>query len=111
VAYPHGTERAFSSSSGTGTSGRWTEQQVLKDMPCDVLNFSLLNVISRIALYRASVSAICDGTCRSVCLSVGLSVHKVYCGKTAEWIWMPFGLVSGVDRGMEVVIVEGKGQF
>jgi len=31
-----------------------------------------------------------------VCRSVGRSVRKVYCGKTAEWIRMPFGMVSGV---------------
>jgi len=24
----------------------------------------------------------------------------VYCGKTAEWIWMPFGVMSGVGQGM-----------
>jgi len=24
----------------------------------------------------------------------------VYCGKTADWILMPFGVVSGVSRGM-----------
>jgi len=33
----------------------------------------------------------------------------------AEWIWMPFKVVSGVGRGMGVldgvVIVEGEGQF
>jgi len=27
----------------------------------------------------------------------------VYCGKTAEWVWMPFGMVSGVGRGMGVL--------
>jgi len=52
--------------------------------------------------------------CLSVCWSVGLSVCKVYCGKTAEWIWMLFEMVSGVSQGMVVldgvVIVEGKGQ-
>jgi len=41
------------------------------------------------------------------------SVWKVYCGKTAEWIQMPFRVVSGVGRGMGVldgvVIVEQKG--
>ena len=46
-------------------------------------------------------------------LSVGLSVRKVYCGKTAEWIRMPFRVVSGVGRWMgvleEMVIVEGEG--
>jgi len=39
----------------------------------------------------------------------------MYCGKTAEWIWMPFELLSGVIRWMgvldRVVIVEGEGQF
>jgi len=46
-------------------------------------------------------------------LSVCRSVRKVYCGKTADWIRMPFGVMSGVGRGMGaldgVVIVEGKG--
>jgi len=46
---------------------------------------------------------------------VCLSVQKVYCGKTADWILMPFGLLSGVSRGMGVldgvVIAEGEGQF
>jgi len=46
----------------------------------------------------------------SVGLSVGVSVRKVSCGKTAEWIRMPFEMVSGVGRGMGVfdgvVIVE-----
>jgi len=35
--------------------------------------------------------------------SVRLSFRKVYCGKTADWIRMPFGLVSGVGRGMGVL--------
>jgi len=36
-----------------------------------------------------------------VCLSVCLSAK--YCGKTAEWIRMPSGMVSGVGRGMGVL--------
>jgi len=48
----------------------------------------------------------------SVGLSVGLSVRKVYYGKTTEWIRMPFGVVSKVGRGMGlldgVVIVIGE---
>ena len=51
-------------------------------------------------------------------LSVGLSVRKVYCGETADWNWiqMPFGMVSGIGGGMDVlldgvVILEGDGQF
>jgi len=38
-----------------------------------------------------------------VCVLVGRSVRKVYSGKTAEWIWMPFGVVSGVGQGMGVL--------
>ena len=29
--------------------------------------------------------------CRSVGLSVSRSVWRVNCGKTADWMWMPFG--------------------
>ena len=37
------------------------------------------------------------------CLSVGLSVRKVYCGKTANWIRMSLEMVSEVGRGMGVL--------
>jgi len=37
----------------------------------------------------------------SVC--AGLLVRKVYCGKTVDWIWIPFGVVSGIGRGMGVL--------
>jgi len=51
--------------------------------------------------------------CVPVCLSVCLSVRRVYCGKTAERIRTPFEVVSGVGRGMGVldgvVIVKGEG--
>jgi len=59
------------------------------------LHCSVWTLVSRAALpagYQASVSGLCDGTitwtmCRSVRLSAGLYyVHKVYCGKTAQWI-------------------------
>jgi len=46
-------------------------------------------------------------TCRIDYLSVGRSVRKVYCGKTADWIRMPFGMVSGVGRGTGVL--DGRG--
>jgi len=45
--------------------------------------------------------------CRLDHLSVGQSVRKVYCGKTADWIRMPFGVVSGVGRGMGVLDGDG----
>jgi len=56
-------------------------------------------------------------TCRlshmSVCLSVCLSARKVYCGKTADWIRVPLGVVSGVVRVMgeldEVHVTQKEG--
>ena len=52
---------------------------------------------------------------RSLCLSVGLFAWKVYCGKTADGIWMLFGILSGVGRGMGVLDRggdrHGEGQF
>jgi len=51
--------------------------------------------------------SVCQSVCQSVCLSVCL-----YYGKTSERIQMPFGMVSGVGRGVGVldgvVIVEGE---
>ena len=40
---------------------------------------------------------------RSISLSVCVFVRKVYCGTMANWIWMPFGVVSGVSGGMVVL--------
>ena len=37
-----------------------------------------------------------------MCLSLCL-----YCDKTADWIWMPFGVVSGIGRGIGVL--DGSG--
>ena len=39
----------------------------------------------------------------SVSPSVFLLVHKVYCGKTADWIRMSFGEVSGVNPGIHLL--------
>jgi len=49
----------------------------------------------------------------SVCQSVCPLVQRVYCGKMADWVWMPFGVMSGISRGMGVLdgveIVEEEG--
>jgi len=49
-----------------------------------------------------------------ICQSVCQSVQKVYCGNMADWIWMPFGVVSGVGRGMSVLdeghVPQGEGE-
>jgi len=39
----------------------------------------------------------------SICQLVCLLVHIVYCGKTADWIWMPCGMVNGFGRGIGVL--------
>ena len=78
---------------------------------------SVTHIISRVAsCCLASVTGSCYGTfastvCRSFCRSVCLSVRKVYCGKMADWIQMPFGVVSGVSRGMGVLDAGGYRQM
>jgi len=47
----------------------------------------------------------------SVCRSVCLSVRKVYRGKTADWIRIPFGVVSGVGLGIGVLDFGGDRQW
>jgi len=52
----------------------------------------------------------------SVGLSVSGSVCPVYCGKTADWIWMPFGVVGRYGSKEEASrqgwrSPHGKGQF
>jgi len=74
-------------------------------------------IISRVALYQASVSDLCDRHVgRFFRLSVGLSARKVYCGRTADWIRMPFGMVSGVSGWRGVLdgggdLQKGRGIF
>jgi len=53
--------------------------------------------LQRVALYRAE--RLCDGTFVSpICPSAHVSS-----GKTADWIWMPFGVVSGFGLTMGVL--------
>jgi len=62
-------------------------------------------IISRVASqfiehYGADLSSIPSVGLSVCCVSllVGRSIRRVYCGKTADCIWMPFGVVSGVGR-------------
>ena len=88
----------------------------------DILPMNLINFNTNILLCHSLFiqrehkrSWSCRLTHLSVCLSFCLSVWKVYCGKTTDWIWMPFGMMSGVGQWMGildgVVIVKGKGQI
>jgi len=64
-------------------------------------SFSSVNSLGTGFLPRPSVVCVC------------LSVRKVYCGKMADWIRIPFGVVSGVGRGIGVLdgvqVPQGKG--
>jgi len=72
-------------------------------------NDSTINIIvllARRCLSLAIVSA--NGVDLSPIPSVGrsvcLCVRKVYyCGKTADWIRMPFGMVCGIGQGMGIL--------
>jgi len=67
--------------------------------------FSCNHNYYHIAVYVVSISAYVSDLLPSPSLGlcVGLSVWKVYCGKMAHWIQMPFVMVSGVGRGMGVL--------
>jgi len=71
------------------------------------------HIISRVAIQSIERNPVFEQTCCLSHLSVGLSIQWVNGGKTADWIWMLFGVVSGVGRGMGVLdgveIVEGEG--
>jgi len=73
---------------------------------------SVVSALLSINIARVSSHELDWSYIPSVGLLVSLSVQKVYCGKMADWIRMPFGVVSGVGRGMGVldgvVIVKGE---
>jgi len=50
-----------------------------------------------------NVSRSCHLSHPSVGLPVCLSVWRVYYGKMADWIWMPFRVVSGVGQVTDVL--------
>ena len=80
---------------------------------CIIISTSLSINTASVSAHGIELSSI-PSVDRSV--SVGLSVQKVYCGKTAHWIRMLSGMVSGVGRGMGVLDGGGdrrrrKGRF
>jgi len=81
-------------------------------------------MISRVAIINTAQAGIGTGRLSylyrsvrlSVCRYVCLSVCPVYCGKTADWIWMPFGIVGQLGPWMRQVylalaIAPSKGAF
>ena len=71
--------------------------------------------ISAHGIELSSIPSDGQSVCLSVCVCVGLVVQKEYCGKTADWIRMPFGMVSGVSQEISVFRWgghhKGNGQF
>jgi len=72
-----------------------------------VLQVVVVTDISRVAIQSIDTDLLpIPSVCLSVCRSVGRSVWRVYCGvcgKMADWIWVPFGVVTGVGRGMGIL--------
>ena len=71
----------------------------------DACLFMLSCVFSRVAIQSIERKRVFLQTCCRCVehLLVCLSVRRVYCGKTVDWTWMPFGVVSRVGRGMDVL--------
>jgi len=75
-----------------------------------------ITLLVRSTTYKRACNNPDAGTELSPSPSVGLSPRSVYCDKTADWIWMSFGVVSGVGRGMDVLdggedLRRGMGSF
>ena len=68
-----------------------------------ILCIRIIGVHASRLLFSVSLSISSLQTCCLAYLSVCLSVRKVYCGKIAERIGMPFGIVSGVGWGVDVL--------
>jgi len=71
--------------------------------------------ISCVAIQSTERTQVLEQSSRLTHLLVCQSVWWVNCGKTSDWIWMPFGVVSGVGQGMGVLdgveIIKITGQF
>jgi len=65
---------------------------------CGMLSVLLAH---RCLYVSAHVTYLSPSPCVGLC--VCRSVWKVYCDKMAEWTRMPFGMVSGVGRGIGVI--------
>jgi len=57
-----------------------------------------INIVS-VSAHGIELSSVHLSVGLCVGLSVGRCVREVYCGKMADWSWMPFGMASGVGRG------------
>jgi len=86
--------------------------QITLGRTCSIISGSLSGEITLCTGF-SSTPSVGRSVGRSVC--VYLSVRKVlYCGKRAEWIQVPFWVVSGVDHGMGILegvhVPQGEGR-
>jgi len=87
----------------------WREWVNLRLTP-SVITVSQLKYLLATSLYNSESKWVFLQVCRLSHLSISLSclcVRKVYCGKTTNWIRMPFGVVSRVSQGRGVL--DGSG--
>ena len=123
IAVPCGIASIVNEPLGSFSRPDWTNKPTvvqLKQLPfyflkAHVTNEQILIIFSAslrsLSINIASVSA--HGIKLSSIPSVGRSVQKTYCGTTADWIWMPFRMVSGVGWGLGVLdgihVPQGEG--
>ena len=89
---------------GQGAKPHEAESSLALEAPAEEPNFTLTDVrfvfsmsLSITIASRALMLRICRVDDLCVC------VRKVYCGKMADWIRMPFRVMSGVRLGMGVL--------
>jgi len=78
-----------------------------------IVFFVIISASLSISIVSISANGVDLSSIPSVGQSLCRSIRKVYCGKMADWIQMPFGMVSGGGQGMGVldgvVIIKGEG--
>ena len=94
------------------------------DSKCSIANYAIeindlsiyLLLLGRVALVRGVAGYSHQTFPWTTCRSVGRSVHAVHCGKTADWIRMPFSIICRTGPGMRQVVgfgdrYTGRGTF
>jgi len=75
-----------------------TVHGTLSNILCHVLSVSYCIISASLAIKAEQSAYLIVHVVSPICLSA-----HVNCGKTADWIRMPFGVVSGVGLGMGVL--------
>ena len=82
-----------------------TDHETLSNILCHVLSVSYCIISASLAIKAEQSAYLIVHVVSPICLSA-----HVNCGKTADWIRMPFGVVSGVQLDMGVLDFGGDRQ-